>query len=190
MYVALIQHATQPKRAICPHSIYTLNLYYKVADYEYVTRKEPLDEETVNIKKLIGKHVLSKGGEVIGRISELRFHPDNFELEGVVVGRGFDKPIYIGVSYFDHISESSVILNTELSILMSGKRVVTIDGKVIGRVRKINRKGTTNELESIEISRLWKKYLIPQSEIKQVADSVILKLKYDATKDYLWKRPE
>ena len=165
-------------------------LYINMVNYQYVMRKEANAENTVNLKKLIGKRVLSLGGTVVGRITEIRLNPDNFEIEGVVVSTGFSAPIYIGKSYFEHLSNIAVILNTELSILIKGKKVVTLDGKVLGRVRQVNRKGITNEIEDIEVSSFWKKYLIPEDEIKQVGNSVLVNLKYDATKTYLSKTPK
>ncbi|MEK6909231.1 MAG: PRC-barrel domain-containing protein [Nanoarchaeota archaeon] len=161
-----------------------------MVDYQYVTKKEVNLDQTVNIRKLIGKRVLSSGGVIVGMISEVRVNFENLELEGIVVKREFEKPIYIGRAYFSTLSMQSVILNTELSILLKGKKVITLDGMVLGRVTQVNRKGTTNEIESLIIRSWWRKYLIPESEIKQIASSVTVKRKYDATKVYLWKRLE
>ncbi|MBS3083487.1 PRC-barrel domain-containing protein [Candidatus Pacearchaeota archaeon] len=157
-------------------------------EYQYVIKKEAHLDRTVNIKKLIGKRVISKGGTVIGYVSEIRVNSNNLQLEGVVVDRNFENPIYIGKSYFSKLSQNSVILNVELSILVNGKKVVTLDGKVLGRVKKVNRRGNTNEIESLVVSSFWRKYLIPSSEIKQIMASVQIKHKHDATKIYLWKR--
>ena len=159
-----------------------------MVDYQYVTKKEVNLDQTVNIRKLIGKRVLSSGGVIVGRISEVRVNSENLELEGIVVKREFDKPIYIGKAYFARLSMDSVILNTELSILLKGKKVITTDGKVLGRVIQVNRRGTTNEIDSIVIRSWWRKYLVPENDLKQIASSITVKRKYDATKVYLWKR--
>ena len=159
-----------------------------MVEYQYVIKKEAHLDKTVNIKKLVGKRVISKGGTVIGYVSEIRVNSNNLQLEGVVVDRNFENPIYIGKSYFSKLSQNSVILNVELSILVNGKKVVTLDGKVLGRVKKVNRRGNTNEIESLVVSSFWRKYLIPSSEIKQIMASVQIKHKHDATKIYLWKR--
>lgn len=158
-------------------------------DYQYVTRKEADIEKTADVRKLIGKKVLSEGGTIVGRISEVRLSTVGFDLEGVVVSTNVGT-IYIGRSYFSTISDHSVILNTELSLLVKGRKAITIDGKVLGRVKQVNRKGTTNEIESLMVGSFWKKYLVPVSAIKQIASSVLLKLKYDETKEHLWTRPK
>lgn len=159
-------------------------------NYRTVTKKEASIEDTINLRRLIGKRVLSEGGAIVGRISEVRVDPEGFELEGVVVSRGFESPIYIGKSYFAKLSNYSVILNTELSVLLNGRKVLTTDGKVIGKIIEINRKGTTNDIESILVGRWWKKYLIPVSDIKQIGNSVLIKTRHDEAKNYLWTRPK
>ena len=161
-----------------------------MVDYEYVSRRGSNLDGKINIKKIMGKHVLSKGGKIVGYISELRINSDTLELEGLVINRGFKKPIYIGKSYFSHLSDKAVILNIELSVLIMGKKVITLDGKVLGKVKQVNRKGTTNDVQSLVVKSLWRKYIIPQSDIKQINTSVLIKHKYDATKIHLWKRPE
>jgi len=159
-----------------------------VANYQLVKRKEADLEQTLNLRKLTGKRVLSEGGSIVGYVSEIRINPKGFELEGIVVERRFEYPIYIGKSYFSTLSNYSVILNTELSILIKGRKVLTINGKKLGRVTQVNRKGTTNEIESIIVSSLFRKYQIPISEIKQMGDSILIKCSYNDSKSYLWKR--
>ncbi|MEK6918623.1 MAG: PRC-barrel domain-containing protein [Nanoarchaeota archaeon] len=153
-----------------------------------VIRKEESLEDTINISRVLGKHAVSKGGTIIGRVNQIRINKETSEIEGVVISRGlFKKPVYVGRSYFDTISHEAIILNVELSLLLRGKKVITLDGKVIGSVTKINRKGNTNDFDSIIVRSLWKKFLIPKGEIKEMSSSVILEYKYDESKKYLWK---
>ena len=159
-----------------------------MVEYEYISRRGSNLDNKINIKKIIGKQVLSKGGTIVGRISELRINSDTLELVGLVIDGRFKKPVYIGKSYFSHLSEKAVILNIELSILIVGKKVITLDGKVLGKVKEVNRKGTTNDVESFVVRFLWRKYIIPYTDIKQIKSSVIIKHKYETAKNHLWKR--
>lgn len=158
-------------------------------DYKYIIRREAEIEKTVNVKKLIGKNVLSEGGTVVGTIYEVRLSPNGFDMEGIVVSTRVGM-LYIGKSYFSSISDYSVILNTELGLLVKGRRVITVDGKTLGKVKQVNRKGNTNEIDSLLVGTFWKKYLIPVSAVKQIASSVLLKTKYDDAKEYIWKRSQ
>ena len=146
-------------------------------------------DKTVNLKKLIGKSVLSKGGKIIGKIFEIRISPINLELEGILVrGNIIKKPMYIGRSYFSRLSQEAVILNMEVSVLIKDKQVINSKGKIIGRVKEVVRKGTRNDIKGIYARSLFsRKFFIPESEIEYVNKSVVLKPKYHATKKYFWQ---
>lgn len=151
--------------------------------------ERPLDK-TINLKKLIGKSVLSKGGKVIGRILEIRVSPINLNLEGILVrGNIIKKRMYIGRSYFSHLSQEAVILNIEVSVLIKDKQVIDSRGRVIGRVKEVVRKGTRNDLKGVYARSLFsRRFFIPESEIDYVNKSVVLKPKYNATKKYFWQK--
>ena len=130
-------------------------------------------EKTVDIQKIKGAKVLSKGGKVIGRVAEIRINPHTTQPQGVLVKRGLGEiPLYIGRSYFAHLSYESIILNMEPSILIKGKRVITTQGKILGTVREVIRKEKTNDVTGIIVkSPLTRKALIPHSEIKLIGKS-------------------
>ena len=160
-----------------------------MVEYQYVSRKKVINP-TINIMNLVGKKVISKGGSIVGPICEVRVNKHNLELEGIVVNRRSQNSIYIGKSYFSNLSDSALILNTELSILIKGKKVLTLDGKVLGKVRNVKRKKFTNEIESLFVTSLWRKYLILPNKIKQIKSSVLVRYKYNDSKKHLWKRPK
>jgi len=146
-------------------------------------------DKTVNLKKLIGKRVISKGGKIIGRILEIRINPTNLELEGILVGGNLiRKSMYLGRSYFSHLSSEAVILNIEVSVLIKGKKVIDSKGKIMGRVKEVLRKGTRNDLKGVYVRSLFsRKFFITDSEIDYVNKSVVLKPNYHATKKYFWQ---
>ena len=155
-----------------------------------IIKNELLPEKTVNLKKLIGKEVLSKGGKIIGKISEIRIDPNNFNLEGIIVKERFiKKPMYIGRSYFSRLSQEAVILNIEVSVLIKGIKVINSEGKIIGRVKEVLRKGTRNDIKGIYTGSLFrKKFLIPASAIDHIGISVVLKKSYNERKKHFWQK--
>src|SRR3989344_9345731 len=155
-----------------------------------IIKNELLPEKTVNLKKLIGKEVLSKGFLIIGKISEIRIDPNNFNLEGIIVkGRIIKKPMYIGRSYFSRLSQEAVILNIEVSVLIKGIKVINSEGKIIGRVKEVLRKGTRNDIKGIYVGSLFrKKFLIPVSAIDHIGISVVLKKSYNERKKHFWQK--
>ncbi|PIN88680.1 hypothetical protein COU61_03925 [Candidatus Pacearchaeota archaeon CG10_big_fil_rev_8_21_14_0_10_35_13] len=146
-------------------------------------------KKTINLKKLIGKRVLSKGGTIIGKILEIRISPINLNLEGILVrGSIIKKSMYIGRSYFSRLSDEAVILNIEVFILIKNKQVIDSKGRVIGRVKEVVMKGTRNNFKGVYVRSLFsRKFFIPESEIEYVTKSVVLKTKYHATKKYFWQ---
>jgi|SRR3989344_1859662 len=157
--------------------------------HNIIKHERPL-EKTVNLKKLIGKSVLSKGGKVIGKILEIRISPNTLALEGILVrGNIIRKPIYIGRSYFSRLSEEAVILNIEVSVLIKDKQVMDFEGKILGTVKEVVRKGTRNDLKGLYVSSLFsKKFFIPASAIQYVSKSVVLRKNYNARKKYFWQK--
>ncbi|MDP3965925.1 MAG: hypothetical protein Q8Q04_00130 [archaeon] len=147
-------------------------------------------DKTINLKKLIGKEVLSKGGKIIGKILEIRISPIDLNLEGILVrGNSIKKSMYIGRSYFSRLSSEAVILNIEVSVLIKNKQVIDSKGKIIGRVKEIVRKGTRNDLKGLYVrSLLSRKFFIPESGIEYVSKSVVLKSNYNARKKYFWQK--
>jgi len=146
-------------------------------------------EKTINLKKLIGKRVISKGGKIIGRILEIRISPISLNIEGILVRRNIHKKsMYIGRSYFSRLSQEAVILNIEVSVLIKDKQVIDSKGKIIGKVKEVVRKGTRNDIKGVYVRSLFRrKFFIPESKIAYVNQSVVLKSKYNATKKYFWK---
>ncbi len=158
----------------------------------YVTKNEPALEKTISFKKILGHKVLSKGGTIIGKVAEIRIHPYDLNVEGILIFRGpLKKRVYIGKHYFSHISHDALLLNVELSLLLKGKKVITSQGIVLGRVKEVLRKGTTNDLQGVVVYPFLKhKEIIPRSAIKSIGASIILHSSYVPRKKYLWQRLE
>ena len=155
-----------------------------------ITKGELPLNKTVDLKKLVGKNVLSKGGTVIGKISEIRVSRRNTELQGIIVkGKKLGNKMYIGKSYFSRLSHESVILNIEVSVLIKNKLVIDSQGKKLGIVKEVIRKDNRNDLKGLHVrSLLSKKFFIPQSAIDHVGNSVVLKSRYNARKKYFWQK--
>ena len=152
---------------------------------EIIEKEAPL-EHTLNLKDLIGIRVISKRGKVVGKVSQFRLNANNMEIEGILVSRGiFKKPFYVGKSYLKQISNDAIILNIEPANLLKGIKVVTSDGKILGKVKEVIRKGDTNIVEGIVVSSLFKKRkTIKASFIERLGQSIILKPNYHVAEKY------
>ena len=103
--------------------------------------------ETFNAKDIVGIKVLTSSGEMIGRVSEVRLNNSSKNLEGLVVkGQKLQTPTYICTKYIKKIAKDAIILAIDPAILYWGHKVISCDGKVFGKVMKIERVGKTNNI--------------------------------------------
>jgi sporulation protein YlmC with PRC-barrel domain len=156
---------------------------------EYIITDELRPDATINVRHILGAKVLSKTGQVVGRVKQLRMNQKTFKIEGIIVHISLFHRVYIGVSYIKSISNEAVILSVDLSIMIKGKRVVDNEGKIVGKVKMIVRRGERNDISTLVVHKFMRKDLeIPTSAIKTVSKSVILTERYHVKQKYFWKK--
>jgi sporulation protein YlmC with PRC-barrel domain len=154
----------------------------------YVAKEADTHAHSLDSKKVLGKKVLSKSGRILGNITDIQIHPKTLKILGVTV-RNLLSKYYFGNSYFGRITQDSIILNIDPSIFVKGKSVFTYDGKLVGKVAIVIRKGNTNDIKEIVIKSLFKKDLIiPSSAIHFVNKSVTLDKHYHGKQKYIWQK--
>lgn len=159
-------------------------------DMYLLVEEEVNFEKTLDLRKILGSRILSKNGIVVGRIKQVRLNPETEKVEGVIVSRGwFRQNMYIEKSFFDRLSYDAIILNVDPVIMLKGRKIVTSEGEVIGKVKQVDRKGNTNDAENITThSFLRGTFIIPASYVKYVGQSIILKPTYNVPKKYFWQK--
>ena len=156
---------------------------------DLIISKATLPEQTLNASNLIGLKVLAKSGLIVGRLREVRLDVSTNKVEGFIVSRGLKKPLYIGREYVNKVSSSAIILNMMPNVFLKGKKVISAKGKVIGTIKKINRRNNTNVLINIIVhSFLRKDLVIPSNAIKTVGKSIVLKDSYNEKQKYFWQK--
>ncbi len=129
--------------------------------------------EMDSFRSYIGRKVIAKSGDNAGKIYDVLFK--GREVCGIVVSRRASK-LFIARSFIADVSEKAVMLGITPVFMMLGKKVFDMDGKNLGRVVGVSRKGKSNAFDSIEVKkRFWsKKESIPKSEIDVAKKGVIL----------------
>lgn len=155
-----------------------------------ITKGERLIEESLSLRDLLKIRVLSRSGYVVGKVSQIRICPTKRSIEGVLVSTGiFKRPIYIGVSYIRLISSESFILNIDPSVLLVNRTVIDSDGKKVGKVKEVKRKGHFNDIEELMVgSPLRKNVSINISEIRSLGENIVLNSAHNEKKEYFWKK--
>lgn len=128
---------------------------------------------------LIGKKVIAKNGEVIGRVGDVAIK--DYDIKGVFCKSAAFGRVYIDKSHFEAFSTNAIVLKIDPVILLKGKLVFDSSGRKIGTVKDVNRDDTTNKFKSIEVrGKIYKrKVTIKASQIATMKKNVILKGKYE-----------
>ena len=160
-----------------------------MAKFVNIIKDESEFLKTIDMKKILSKRVIASTGLVVGRVAQIRFNTATKTFEGIVTKNLTHNPLYIGKSYIDKIAHAGVILNIEPSVFLRGRKVISYEGKVLGRVSSVNRKGNRNNVESIIFGAFMRKdEKIPFSAIDKVGKSIIMKKNYVVKQRYFWQR--
>ncbi len=138
--------------------------------------KGPPFEETRNARGIVNRRVLTKTGGLLGRVWQVRLR--NRMVEGLLVRRMFRPPVYIGMEYVKQITGDAVLLDID-PVLYEGRSVITLDGKRVGRVVDVLRKGTSNEVAGFIIRDWWRTKKIMPDDIKSLGPTIMLKELYE-----------
>lgn len=145
-------------------------------------------QHTKNVNDLVGLRVLTTSGRKLGTVREVRLSKTH-AFDGVVVKKGLlGRKRYICKTYIREVSDKAIFLSIEPATTHEGRRVVSADGKVFGKVIKILRVEHTNNIHSLLVRRRLRKVTIPCSHVKLFGKSIILKTNYEQARKAYGKR--
>lgn len=129
------------------------------------------------ISEIIGREVIAKNAEVVGKIIDIVFL--NHELMGVLVKRGFSK-YYVDKMYFAEYTPDAILLNVDPVLLLRGKIVFDNRGKKLGRVKEVLRDSDLNDFSSLLIKggMFSKSFQVPKKDVEIQQRNVILNRSY------------
>lgn len=129
-----------------------------------------------------GKNVIDREGIKYGKLKHIHINQNTLEVTGITVSEGFLKDYDLSRDYIDRFTDESVLLCSPP--VRSDVPVVDIDGKKIGKVKRLHKDPDTNELASIEVSEgLFGSHVFPKDEIWGVGEKIILRLTKDEYKE-------
>jgi sporulation protein YlmC with PRC-barrel domain len=128
----------------------------------------------LSLSSVVGKKVIAKNGEVIGRVKEVAF--DLGKILGIIVGAKSGK-VLIGTDYIDDLIADSVVLKISPVTALLGRKVFDKDGRKLGKVTELVRHNAHNDLTQIVVSRgLFRKPLkVDRDDIQVAGMNIILK---------------
>ncbi len=124
-------------------------------------------------QQFVGIPVVDSKGNDCGKIQSLCIDPKTFSVSGIIAKKRMSSEYFISATYFETLSESSLRLNSVP--IKPNDRVVSIDGKNVGKVIRINLNPETNKIESLEIKSRFKSQTVLSERIVGVGDKITIK---------------
>ncbi|TRZ80867.1 MAG: hypothetical protein D4R90_00605 [Nitrosopumilales archaeon] len=141
-----------------------------------------LDRKQITADDFKGKKVIDREGIEYGKVKHIHINSDTLEVVGITVHKGLHKDHFLSRDYIDRFTEESVLLSS--APIRIDSQVVDIDGRKIGKIKRLHMNTDTNELESIEVSDgLIGSRIFRTSEIWGVGEKVILRQTKDQYKN-------
>ncbi len=143
-------------------------------------------DKAITSDDILGKEVIDSEGEIIGVVEKVLIDPENFDMIGIEIDKGFLKRgLVIGRSYMDRITEYALFLNTKVLYQIKGMSVFDSSGKLIGKVTRVNMVGKRNKIKEIVVSggfisrAAGRDIIIPAVKIKRIEHNVLLDVKME-----------
>jgi sporulation protein YlmC with PRC-barrel domain len=136
--------------------------------------KLEFDRKQVKADEFKGKKVIDREGIEYGKVKHVHINSDTLEVVGITVHEGIHKDYFLSRDYVDRFTEESVLLAS--APIRTDVAVVDIDGRKIGKIKRLHMSKDTNELESIEVTEgLTGSRIFHTSEIWGVGEKIILR---------------
>lgn len=140
------------------------------------------DRKQISADAFKGKKVIDREGIQYGKVKHVHINSDTLEVVGITVHKGLHKDHFLSRDYIDRFTEESVLLSS--APIRIDSQVVDIDGRKLGKIKRLHMNTDTNELESIEISEgLTGSRIFHTSEIWGVGEKIILRQTKDEYKN-------
>ncbi len=132
------------------------------------------DKRQIKADEFKGKKVIDREGIEYGKVKHIHINADTLEVVGITVHEGLNKNYFLSRDYVDRFTEESVLLSS--APMRIDAQVVDIDGKKIGKVKRLHMNKDTDELESIEVTEgITGSRMFHTSEIWGVGEKIILR---------------
>jgi ribosomal 30S subunit maturation factor RimM len=136
-------------------------------------KKEPV-ATIQGVTKILGRKVLSKTGDVVGKIVEIV--PEGKEISGIVSKKGFKKT-FIDMQYIADLYTNSIMLNIDPATRYEGMQVFDATGKKLGKVVEVHRTTATNSYNALYIKKnmFSKRKKMDSAKVESAHKNIILK---------------
>jgi sporulation protein YlmC with PRC-barrel domain len=135
--------------------------------------------ELISSRRLKNIVVISKSGEIIGKVREVRMK--DFKVEGIILVKHLNlSPEFIDRSFIKVFTQNEVLLNINPVTTLKGLSVYDSSGRELGKVRKILRADNKNNFTSLVVKHRFysRPILIPKDKIDVMKKNIVLNIDY------------
>ena len=146
---------------------------------ELISKRLNTIADLVNSRKLHNIIVISKNGDIVGRVKSLRIK--GFDVEGIVISKPLSmSKEFIDRSFIKSFSQSQILLSINPVTSLKGLTVYDISGRKLGKVKKVLRKDHTNSFTSLVVKgRIFSRpILIEKEKIDIMKKNIILNVDF------------
>ncbi len=159
---------------------------------EIISTKIKALGDLINSNKLRKIPVITKSGEIIGRVKAVRMN--KFSVEGIQVSRpwSFFSSTFIDKSLIKVFNQNEAVLNINPVTALKGLAVYDTSGRRLGTVRKIIREGNSNNFKSLVVKNRFysRAILIEKDKIDIMKKNIILNIDYLEYTDSIKRQKE
>lgn len=133
--------------------------------------------------EILGIEAVDPDGSVLGVVTKVHIERKTRKIVGITIDMGFLKPdLYLGINHVRDFGKDAVLLAKVPAPKFKGLKVLTAEGKVLGKVIDMALHNSTIKEISVANRRiLGKQQWISYPNIKEIGDTIILKKDYKSS---------
>jgi sporulation protein YlmC with PRC-barrel domain len=147
---------------------------------EIISNRLKTVADLTNSKNLHSVVVISRSGEIVGKVRNLRIK--GFNVEGIVIARPFSMyKQFIDKVFIQTFNQDQILLKINPVLSFKGLKVYDKSGRKLGKVRKVLRSDNTNNFTSLVVrDRFYSRsILVGKENIAIMKKNIILNMDYD-----------
>jgi sporulation protein YlmC with PRC-barrel domain len=145
-----------------------------VAKMEIISTKIKSIDKLKTLRSYLGKTVISKSGEPVGKIVDIIAKDD------VLAGMILSGDIFIDKEFIESDSGEALMLSIDPITSIVGMVVFDADARKIGKVIGLERKANTNSFTGLIVKKriYTKPFIVPKQDINTFKKNVVLRKVY------------
>jgi sporulation protein YlmC with PRC-barrel domain len=147
---------------------------------EIISNRLKTVADLINSRSLQNIVVISRSGEIVGRVKSLRMK--GFNVEGIVIAKPFSiSKEFIDRAFIKTFDQNQILLKINPVTSLKGLKVYDMSGRKLGKVIKVLRQSNTNNFTGLVIKNRFfsRPILVEKEKIDIMKKNVILNIDYD-----------